>query len=194
LHSPDNQLPGMSGIELLRRIVAATRDLTVIMITAYGDVPGCVGDEGGRFHFVQSPSTPRRFWPPSRKPCRTKMTLATLPEMKEFKAREPVFTQRSEVLTFLEGLLTKLIAHQLRISSRTAEHHRSVVIQKMVPQHSTHTHGFVARNLTGNERITQSVAAVARDLLPVSGRTGVVAPSGNYVASPTRHSRDEAMG
>src|ERR1700675_1402343 len=30
----DNQLPGMSGIELLKRIVAATSDSTVIMITA----------------------------------------------------------------------------------------------------------------------------------------------------------------
>src|SRR5580700_4048831 len=38
----DNQLPGMSGIELLSQIVAATKDLTVIMITAYGDVPTAV--------------------------------------------------------------------------------------------------------------------------------------------------------
>ena len=52
----DNQLPGMSGIELLRRIVAATRDSTVIMITAYGDVPTAVlAMKAGAFHFVQKP-------------------------------------------------------------------------------------------------------------------------------------------
>src|SRR5580693_1299184 len=38
----DNQLPGMSGIKLLRHVVAATRDATLIMITAYGDVPTAV--------------------------------------------------------------------------------------------------------------------------------------------------------
>jgi DNA-binding NtrC family response regulator len=52
----DNQLPGMSGIELLRHVVAATRDSTVIMITAYGDVPTAVSAmKAGAFHFVQKP-------------------------------------------------------------------------------------------------------------------------------------------
>src|SRR6202042_1258068 len=52
----DNQLPGMSGIELLKRIVAATTDSTVIMITAYGDVPTAVlAMKPGGFRFVKRP-------------------------------------------------------------------------------------------------------------------------------------------
>src|ERR1700719_1276674 len=52
----DHQLPGMSGIELLKRSVAATSDSTVIMITAYGDVPTAVlAMKAGAFHFVQKP-------------------------------------------------------------------------------------------------------------------------------------------
>ena len=52
----DNQLPGMSGIELLKRIVATTSNSTVIMITAYGDVPTAVlAMKAGAFHFVQKP-------------------------------------------------------------------------------------------------------------------------------------------
>ena len=52
----DNQLPGMSGIELLRRIVAATGKSSVIMITAYGDVPTAVlAMKAGAFDFVQKP-------------------------------------------------------------------------------------------------------------------------------------------
>ena len=52
----DNQLPGMSGMDLLRRIVAATTDSTIIMITAYGDVPTAVlAMKAGAFHFVQKP-------------------------------------------------------------------------------------------------------------------------------------------
>ena len=46
----------MSEIELLRQIVAATRNSTVIMITAYGDVPTAVSAmRAGAFHFVQKP-------------------------------------------------------------------------------------------------------------------------------------------
>src|SRR5271169_1763831 len=52
----DNQLPGMSGLELLKRILAAAGDSAVIMITAYGDVPTAVlAMKAGAFHFVQKP-------------------------------------------------------------------------------------------------------------------------------------------
>ena len=141
----DNQLPGMSGIELLRHVVAATRDSTVIMITAYGDVPTAVSAmKAGAFHFVQKPFDAKRCWPLSRKPCRAATT------------RQALLTQRErEVLALLlEGLSTKLIAHQLRISSRTAEHHRAAVIQKMQARNISHLMrmAFIARNLNGGER------------------------------------------
>jgi FixJ family two-component response regulator len=74
----DNQLPGISGIELLKQIAAATRDSTVIMITAYGDVPTAVlAMKAGAFHFVQKPFDLSRCWPPSRKPCRSATTPRT---------------------------------------------------------------------------------------------------------------------
>ena len=154
----DNQLPGMSGIELLRRVVAATRDSSVIMITAYGDVPTAVlAMKAGAFHFVQ-------------KPFDAEALLATVEEalargddgddspfeINDFKARQALLTQRErEVLALLlEGLPTKLIAHQLRISSRTAEHHRAAVIQKMQARNISHLMrmAFIARNLNGAER------------------------------------------
>ena len=154
----DNQLPGMSGIELLRQIAAATKESTVIMITAYGDVPTAVlAMKAGAFHFVQ-------------KPFDAEALLATVEEalslsdhgrsardeMNEFKARQALLTQRErEVLALLlEGLPTKLIAHQLGISSRTAEHHRAAVIQKMQAHNISHLMrmAFVARNLSRGER------------------------------------------
>jgi FixJ family two-component response regulator len=52
----DNQLPGMKGIELLKRIVNATPNSSVIMITGFGDVPTAVlAMKAGAFHFVQKP-------------------------------------------------------------------------------------------------------------------------------------------
>ena len=38
----DNQLPGLSGMELLKRIADAASNTAVIMITGYGDVPTAV--------------------------------------------------------------------------------------------------------------------------------------------------------
>ena len=154
----DNQLPGMSGIELLRHVVAATRDSTVIMITAYGDVPTAVlAMKAGAFHFVQKPFDAEALLTTIEEALsRSDQTRDDPHEIKKFNARQALLTQRErEVLGFLlEGLPTKLIAHQLRISSRTAEHHRAAVIQKMQARNISHLMrmAFIARNLNGSER------------------------------------------
>jgi two-component system response regulator FixJ len=154
----DNQLPGMSGIELLRHVVAGTRDSTVIMITAYGDVPTAVlAMRAGAFHFVQKPFDAEALLATVEEALSRSDEADDPPlEMKGFKARQALLTQRErEVLALLlEGLPTKLIAHHLRISSRTAEHHRAAVIQKMQARNISHLMrmAFVARNLNGGER------------------------------------------
>ena len=154
----DNQLPGMSGIELLRRIVAATGKSTVIMITAYGDVPTAVlAMKAGAFHFVQKPFDAEGLLATVEEALSLGDDGREAPhEMKEFKARQALLTQRErEVLALLlEGLPTKLIAHQLGISSRTAEHHRAAVIQKMHARNISHLMrmAFIAKNRSGGER------------------------------------------
>ena len=154
----DNQLPGMSGIELLRHVVAATRDSTVIMITAYGDVPTAVSAmKAGAFHFVQKPFDAEALLATVEEALSRSDEAGDAPlEMKGFKARQALLTQRErEVLALLlDGLPTKLIADQLRISSRTAEHHRAAVIQKMQARNISDLMrmAFSARNLKGSER------------------------------------------
>ena len=152
----DNQLPGMSGIELLKRIVAATGESTVIMITAYGDVPTAVlAMKAGAFHFVQKPFDAEALLATVEEALSVgdDGRAAAPNEMRDFKARQALLTQRErEVLALLlEGLPTKLIAHQLGISSRTAEHHRAAVIQKMQAHNISHLMrmAFIARNLNG---------------------------------------------
>ena len=107
----------MSGIELLKRIVAATSNSTVIMITAYGDVPTAVlAMKAGAFHFVQKPFDAEALLAAVEEALSLGEDGQDAPdEMKEFKARQALLTQRErEVLALLlEGLPTKLIAHQL---------------------------------------------------------------------------------
>ena len=154
----DNQLPGMSGIELLKHIVAATRNSTVIMITAYGDVPTAVlAMKAGAFDFVQKPFDAEALLATVEEALSLSDDTQNAPEeVKEFNSRLALLTQRErEVLALLlEGLPTKLMADQLGISSRTAEHHRAAVIQKMQAHHISHLMrmAFIARNLNGSKR------------------------------------------
>jgi FixJ family two-component response regulator len=154
----DNQLPGMSGIELLRHVVAATRASTVIMITAYGDVPTAVlAMKAGAFHFVQKPFDAEALLATVEEALSCCDEAGDAPrEMKGFRARQALLTQRErEVFALLlDGLPTKLIAYQLGISSRTAEHHRAAVIQKMQARNISHLMrmAFIARNLNGGDR------------------------------------------
>src|SRR4029077_8863686 len=114
---------------------AATKDSTVIMITAYGDAPTAVSAMRARaFHFVQIASAADAMLATVEEAVsRADETRDDPHEIKEFNARQALLTQRErEVLALLlEGLPTKFIAQQLRISSRTAEHHRAAIIQKM---------------------------------------------------------------
>jgi two-component system response regulator FixJ len=138
----DNQLTGLSGMELLKRIADAGSNTAVIMITGYGDVPTAVSAmKAGAFHFVQKPFDAEALL------SIVEETLARADdardhqaEIQEFRMRWALLTQRErEVLTLLiEGLPTKLIAHRLGISARTIEHHRAAVMQKMEARTISH--------------------------------------------------------
>jgi two-component system response regulator FixJ len=149
----DSQLPGMSGLELLKHIIAAASDPAVIMITAYGDVPTAVlAMKAGAFDFVQKPFDAEALLATVEEALsRTDQTRNIPQEIEEFKARFALLTQRErEVLALLlEGLQTKLIARHLQISARTAEHHRAAVIQKMQARSISH---LVRMSLTSQWR------------------------------------------
>ena len=194
----------MSGIELLRRIVAETTDSTVIMITAYGDVPTAVlAMKAGAFHFVQKPFDAEALLATVEEALIRGDETGDAPlEMKDFKARQALLTQRErEVLALLlEGLPTKLIAHQLHISSRTAEHHRAAVIQKMQARNISHLMrmAFVAKNLNGAERAgAVAVASLSPRFATChraqSLRCGSIRKIMSHCMAPTPI-RSEAMG
>src|SRR5271169_2241699 len=119
----DNQLPGMSGLELLNHIVATTSNSAVIMITAYGDVPTAVlAMKAGAFHFLEKPFDAEALLTTVEEALsRALEARDVLQETEEFRARISLLTQRErEVLgLLLEGLPTKLIADHLQISART---------------------------------------------------------------------------
>jgi len=138
----DNQLPGLSGIDLLKRIAEAASDTAVIMITGFGDVPTAVAAmRAGAYHFVQKPIDAEALLIIVEEAlARSDKILDHQAETQEFGSRCALLTQRErEVFALLvEGLPTKLIAHRLGITSRTAEHHRAAVMHKMQARTISH--------------------------------------------------------
>jgi two-component system, LuxR family, response regulator FixJ len=112
------------------------------MITAYGDVPTAVlAMKAGAFHFVQKPFDAEALLTTVEEALsRAVEARDVLQETEEFRARITLLTQRErEVLALLlEGLPTKLIAHHLQISARTAEHHRAAIMQKTQVRNISH--------------------------------------------------------
>ena len=138
----DNQLPGLGGIGLLKRIAKAASDTAVIMITGYADVPTAVAAmKAGAYHFVQKPIDAEALLITVEEAlARSDKILNHKAEAQEIRSRCASLTQRErEVFDLLvEGLPTKLIAHRLGITSRTAEHHRAAVMHKMQARTISH--------------------------------------------------------
>ena len=138
----DNQLPGLSGMKLLKRLADTASNAAVIIITGYADVPMAVSAmKVGAFHFVQKPLDAEALLITVEEAlARADKDRDLQAEIQEFRERCALLTQRErEVMTLLvEGMSTKLIAHHLGISARTTEHHRAAVMEKMQARTISH--------------------------------------------------------
>jgi two-component system, LuxR family, response regulator FixJ len=131
----DNQLPGLNGIDLLKCIAATASDTAVIIITEYADVPTAVAAmRAGAYHFVQKPiDAEALLFTVEEALARSDSRLNIQAKTQEVGSRRALLTRRErEVFDLLvQGLPTRLIAHQLGITSLTAEQHRAAVMHKM---------------------------------------------------------------
>lgn len=131
----DNQLPGMSGLELLGRIIGPASISRVIMITGHGDIPTAVSAmKAGAFNFLEKPFDPEALLTTIEEAfsCADK-DRDVHKEVEELRARYALLTNREQDVfeLLLEGHPTKVISYNLGISARTTEHHRAAVMQKM---------------------------------------------------------------
>jgi len=128
----DIRMPEMDGLELQREINRTIPGLPVIMMTGHGDVPMAVqAMKAGAIEFLEKPFE--------------KSALISAIESALAATRDPAGTapagnrpgktltdREKEVFELLvEGHQNKIIAHQLGISTRTVEVHRSRVMEKL---------------------------------------------------------------
>jgi FixJ family two-component response regulator len=138
----DNRLPGLSGLELLRRIAESGGQAAVIMMTGHGDVPTAVAAmKLGAFHFAEKPFDAEALLSAVEEAlARAEAVQDLRAESQAFRSRRELLTQReNEVFELLiEGLPTKVIAGRLHITARTAEHHRAAVMRKLEARSISH--------------------------------------------------------
>jgi two-component system response regulator FixJ len=116
----DNRLPGLSGLELLRRIAESGGQAAVIMMTGHGDVPTAVAAmKLGAFHFAEKPFDAEALLSAVEEAlARAEAVQDLRAESHGFRSRRELLTQREkEVFELLiEGLPTKVIAGRLEMA------------------------------------------------------------------------------
>ena len=131
----DVRMPGISGIDLLRRLREKRIKMPVIVITGHGDVPLAVeAMKNGAIDFLEKPFEDELLLGSVRAALnRSEENAARDAERVEVEARLSTLTNRErEVLQGLvAGKPNKVIAFDLAISPRTVEIYRANVMTKM---------------------------------------------------------------
>jgi PAS domain S-box-containing protein len=130
----DAGLPGLSGLDVVRRLRQQSANLPAIMITGGGDIKAAVAAmKAGAANFLQKPIGQKslaeeieRVIEQSSDENKAKdWQKAAIDRLNKLTAR-----QREILRRILDGHPNKNIAADLRISRRTVENHRAAIMQK----------------------------------------------------------------
>ncbi|MDX1482393.1 MAG: response regulator FixJ [Woeseiaceae bacterium] len=131
----DIRMPGLSGLELQRRLNELDSPLPVIFITGHGDVPMAVeAMQQGAFDFIEKPfgddDIIERIQLAFAADRRQRSRSAERSDIGERIAR--LTKREQEVMDLVvQGKPNKIVAYELGVSQRTVEIHRARVMEKM---------------------------------------------------------------
>lgn len=131
----DYRMPDIDGVTALPQILERCPGLSVVMITAHGDVDVAVrAMKAGAFDFVEKPWARDAFLDVVRRAVEASGQRAALVQrVCDAKARIAALTPREQDVfeKLVTGAPNKIIAHHLDLSPRTVEFHRARVFEKM---------------------------------------------------------------
>jgi FixJ family two-component response regulator len=131
----DIRLPGMSGLEVQRKLIDAGLSISIIFISAHADVDMAVrAMKLGAVEFLTKPFRPQELVDAVQQALqRGEGIQRERRDISELQQRNKTLTARErEVMAlFVSGMPTKQIASRLGVSEVTAAVHRGHVMQKM---------------------------------------------------------------
>ena len=131
----DISRPGLSGLDLQKRVAVERHEMPIIFITGHGDIPMTVqAMKAGAQEFLTKPFNDEALLNAIRNALvRSKALLDRSAEIRALKARYSCLSPRErEVMTLVVvGLLNKQVGSELGISEITVKAHRGSVMRKM---------------------------------------------------------------
>jgi FixJ family two-component response regulator len=135
-------MPGLSGLDLQRKLSDANIQIPIIFITGHGDIPMSVrAMKEGALEFLTKPVRGQDLLDAVQKAvARDRGLRKERAEMMEIRTRFDSLTPRErEVLNLVvAGLLNKQIADELGISELTIKTHRAHLMQKTQAESLAH--------------------------------------------------------
>jgi len=131
----DVSLPGLTGLELQKRIAVERTDIPIIFVSGYADVPTTVqAMKAGAVEFLIKPFSDDVLLSAIRAALeRSRIALSREAEMRVLRNRYTSLSSRERQVMALvvSGLLNKQIGGELGISEITVKAHRGKVMHKM---------------------------------------------------------------
>lgn len=131
----DLRMPDMSGVELIRAVVAAGATIPSVVITGHGDVPMAVeAMKAGAVDFIEKPFEDAVIIDAIRRAAeRLDRIIPVNESAEEVRERLDMLSDRERqvLAAVVAGQPNKAIAFHLDISPRTVEVHRANVMTKM---------------------------------------------------------------
>ena len=131
----DVRLPGLSGLDLQRELVASGTSIPIIFITGHGDVPMSVeAMKGGAVEFLTKPFRDQQLLEAvQHATARDRVEREKRAEVAEVRRRYESLTprEREVMVRVVAGRLNKQIAFELGTAEITVKLHRAQVMQKM---------------------------------------------------------------
>jgi FixJ family two-component response regulator len=131
----DLQLPGLSGLDLQKRMAEVGLEIPIVFLTGHGNIPASVkAMKAGAVEFLTKPFDEEELLQAIQEAIqRDRRTRQRHAELRELRDRyESLTTREQQVMQqVVSGLLNKQIAAELNITEFTVKIHRGHVMRKM---------------------------------------------------------------